>query len=369
MASDGRNMLRGLFTNVTAIIPMTGQVIEIRLKSPEPNFLQLLAQPEMAILQAGHGSGPYAIHSRRGGVVRLRPNPEGEADQGAKPATSDANDIRIRAERPGLAIARFEAGDADYVTGGTFIDLPLARAARPNTARFQPDPAYGLFGLVAADGSEVLEDPNLRLALSIAIDREGLVQRFGVPNWKIALSVLPAALDSSASPSAMSAIQNPLIERRARARSIISNRGGARGPVRVRISLPDGIGSRLLFASIASDWRRIGVEAVRVRTGQPTDFFLIDEVAPVSSAVWYLQRLSCGRAIKCSEAAQDKLKAALTELDFGKKRALIAEADAALVATNHFIPIALPMRWSLVGTGLIGWRKSAFAAHSLRKLR
>ena len=369
MAMGGRNMLRSLFYNVEAVIPMTGQVVEIRLKSPEPNFLQLLAQPDMAILRAGHGTGPYGIHSRRGAVIRLRPNPEGMVETASKPEAGDANDIRVRAERTALALARFDAGDADYLTGGTFLDLPLARAARPDTARFQPDPAYGLFGLAVSEGSEILGDANLRLALSIAIDREGLVQRFGVPNWKVALSVLPAPLDSAGPPSAMSAIQNELAERRARAQSILSNRGGSRGPLRIKVALPDGIGATLLFGSIASDWRRIGVEAVRVRPGQPADLFLIDEVAPVSSAVWYLQRLSCGKGIKCSDTAQAKLNEAMSELDLSKKRILIAEADAAQVATNHFIPIALPMRWSLVGTGLIGWRKSAFATHSLRQLR
>ena len=61
---------------------MTGQVIEIRLKVPQPDFLQLMAQPEMAIFRTlpANGTGPYTVHSTRDGVTRLRLIPA-EGDQ------------------------------------------------------------------------------------------------------------------------------------------------------------------------------------------------------------------------------------------------------------------------------------------------
>ena len=47
-----KNELKPLLGAVAQILPMTDRVIEIRLKAPRPNFLQLLAQPEMAIIRA-----------------------------------------------------------------------------------------------------------------------------------------------------------------------------------------------------------------------------------------------------------------------------------------------------------------------------
>ena len=40
---------------------MTDRVLEIRLRAPRPNLLQLLAQPEFALVRNGQGSGPFAI--------------------------------------------------------------------------------------------------------------------------------------------------------------------------------------------------------------------------------------------------------------------------------------------------------------------
>ncbi len=40
---------------------MTDEVLEISLRGPRPNFLQLLAHPEMAIIQSGQGTGPYRL--------------------------------------------------------------------------------------------------------------------------------------------------------------------------------------------------------------------------------------------------------------------------------------------------------------------
>jgi hypothetical protein len=44
---------------IAEIVAMTDRVIEIRLRSPRPNFLQLLAQPEMGIIRAGQGTGSF----------------------------------------------------------------------------------------------------------------------------------------------------------------------------------------------------------------------------------------------------------------------------------------------------------------------
>ena len=368
LATNSRHPFKGLFTPVTAIIPMTGQVVEIRLKTPEPNFLQLLAQPEMAILRSGGGTGPYAIHSRRDGIIRLRPRPDPEASEAEleKRAGDQNDDVRVRAETATMAIARFLEGDARFVTGGTYADLPLARAADVDAGRFQRDPAYGLFGLAVTASSKTLDSADLRLALTLAIDREALVRSFGVADWPSAISILPAALDSGAAPAALAALQVPIGERRERAKALIP--ASVRGRT-IKVALPSALGGRLLFAHLEADWQRIGIKAVRVMPSQPADLVLIDDVAPVSSAVWYLDRLACRDGLRCNEEAQQLLNEALAELDPAIRKDKIAQADAALVAASDYIPLALPMRWSLVGANLTGWRASAFAVHALDQLR
>ena len=44
---------------VQAVVPMTGEVIEIRMAAARPFMLQMLAQPQMGILSRDGGTGPY----------------------------------------------------------------------------------------------------------------------------------------------------------------------------------------------------------------------------------------------------------------------------------------------------------------------
>ena len=50
---------------VEEIRAMTGRVIEIRLSGPMPDFLRLLAQPELGFVKSGGGSGPIGSFARR----------------------------------------------------------------------------------------------------------------------------------------------------------------------------------------------------------------------------------------------------------------------------------------------------------------
>ena len=49
----------GPFDAVQSVVPMTGEVIEIKLTVARPFLLQILAQPQMAILAREGGTGPY----------------------------------------------------------------------------------------------------------------------------------------------------------------------------------------------------------------------------------------------------------------------------------------------------------------------
>ncbi len=344
---------------------MTGQVVEIRLKTAQPDFLQLLAQPELAVFRGSpaRGSGPYLVHSARDGVTRLRRvYPEGQAPD---PALVERDDVRIRVEPAPLAVARFAAQDISLVTGGGFNELAVARAASPTVSQFQVDPAYGLFGLAVTAESVPLADVEVRRALAMAIDRNRIVRLFGVNRWRPQLSLLPVQLDSAAPPAALEWVQLDLAARRERARAYVQGRALAE----LRIALPPGPGARLLFAALADDWRRIGIAVRMVAPGQRADLRLIDEVAPQSSAVWYVSRVGCARGLVCVAKAETALRAALDAPTIAERASGLAEADAELASAQTYIPIALPLRWSLVAPRLTGWRPSAFAIHPLRRLR
>lgn len=83
---------------VSQVRAMTGRVVEIDLSAPVPDFLQLLAQPELGISYKGQVAGPMVLaeNKRDGGIV-LTPLP-GKA----RPARG----ARLGGKRPQIACAR-----------------------------------------------------------------------------------------------------------------------------------------------------------------------------------------------------------------------------------------------------------------------
>lgn len=59
--ANSANELKDAVGAIDDIVAMTDRVIEIRLVAPRPNLLQLLAQPQFAVLRGDEGSGPFAI--------------------------------------------------------------------------------------------------------------------------------------------------------------------------------------------------------------------------------------------------------------------------------------------------------------------
>ena len=356
------NPLAPFLTAIDEIVVMTPQVIEVRLSRPRPDLLKLFAQPEMAIVdRAHHGTGPFRI-VRSGPPPLLRPIPDprrAEPDDDATPAPED--DVRLIAEKPARAILRFARGASDLALGGRFETWPLVDAARIESAAIRVDPAVGLFGLAIADREGFLADPANRQALSAAFDRAALLAAVA-PNWEAADRVLPDALDSDAPPQIPGWALLSLEERRAAARARVSAWGSA---VRLRIALPEGPGANLLYGQIGATLLAIGVTPERVAHDAPADLRLVDAVAPFDSARWYLAT-ACA---PCGPAAQEAIEQARLAPTLAARGAAITAADAAVNADTPFIPLARPLRWSLVNRRLRAYQPNIRAWHPLNRLR
>ena len=121
----------------------------------------------------------------------------------------------------------------------------------------------------------------------------------------------------------------------------------------------------MFYGFVAANLRRIGIDAVRVAQDAPADLRLLDMVAPYDSARWYLAT-ACQ---PCGPDAQAALEAAREAPDGASRARHIAEADAALAADISYIPIARPLRWSLVSLRLVQWQGNSRAWHPLNHLR
>ncbi|WP_354291413.1 ABC transporter substrate-binding protein [Sphingomonas sp. PvP055] len=363
-----RNILAPFLTAIDEIVEMTPEVIEIRLKRPRPDLLKLFAQPELAIFRVApsqSGSGPFRILAQRGPVARLRPafDPSRAADDQAAEPSTDAN-VKLIGERAAMAIARFDAGLADVVLGGSFIDWPIVLETRiaPIARRF--DPAAGLFGLAFNNRDGVLANAVNRAAIARSIDRAGFTAAIS-PEWESTVQLLPEQLDSAAPPALAAWTQASGPDDLSPRATIDAWRAANPGTITMRVALPPGPGATILYGYVAGALASLGIAAERVAPDAPADLRLIDEVAPYDSARWYVAR-ACQ---PCGGVAQLAIEAA-READSPRLRSQqIAAADAALASDVAFIPIARPLRWSLVSPRLRSWTANSRAWHPLNHLR
>jgi peptide/nickel transport system substrate-binding protein len=201
----------------------------------------------------------------------------------------------------------------------------------------------------------------------MAIDRAALVAAMGVPGLQPRETLVPAGVDDFPPPALPEWAATPLPARRDRAARAFAEAGsGLDRPLRVLV--PNGHGYRLVFAYLKRDWRAIGIETEMASPGDQADLKLVDAVAPATIATWYLRRFTCGTSKVCNPEADTLLAAARVTQDPAERQTLLGEVDRILTDAAAFIPIAAPVRWSLVSPRLTGFQANMFGRRFIGSL-
>ena len=345
---------------------MAGRVIEIRLTSPQPDFLMLLAQPELGLMHKG-GAGPMSLVREKGAAL-LKPIPPGKLGLPAvENWSSRVRNVRLQALPADKAIGQFAEGQVAVVEGGSFASLPLVDVAGISRGALQIDPVNGLFGLAFAHSDGFLSQAANREAIAMAIDRDRVAGSIGVGGWQATTRVVPPGLEGSFPAPGERWANLSLAQRRdvARARVLRWNAGKGGRP-QLRIALPDGPGADRLFGQLREDLAAIGLDAARVAEGAAADLRLIDAVAPVARASWYFHQFHCAAQHNlCDSDADRQFAAALEATDPASRIKLLGQAEASLSDANLFIPLGQPVRWSLVAGAATGFAPNSLAFHPL----
>jgi peptide/nickel transport system substrate-binding protein len=364
IASRSKNSLKDALGAVDDVVAMTDRVIEIRLIAPRPNLLPLLAQPELAILSNGAGTGPFSYNpSSGGGALRLtRQITIGDEE------VSRRQEVLLAASPAQAAIQEFASGNSDLVLGGTFSDLPYLHSVKLARGMLRFDPASGLFGLIPLRNEGRFADPASRRLLSQAIDRDAVIAALGVPNLAPRGTLLEAGLDGVAAPVAPAWTATPLGTRLPGLQAEAKRRFAKIASRTVRILLPSGPGADLLLRQLALDWGALGLAVERASSAANADFALIDEVAPSASAAWFARRFRCAVATVCDPDADQLLDAARLAPVPAQRYALLAQAASRIDDEQLFIPITAPVRWSLVSRRVQNFAGNRYARHTLTDL-
>jgi peptide/nickel transport system substrate-binding protein len=364
VGSSSANTLKDTLGAVDDIVAMTDRVIEIRLTAPRPNLLNILAQPEFSVVRNGDGQGPFIADPVQGspGVLRLTrriASPDEES--------SGNEQVLLNAAVAQQAVRSFAAGDTDLVLGGTFADLPYAQRMELRRSSLRFDPASGLFGLMPTHPAGIFHDPEVRNLLSQSIDRDLLVEALRVPGLAARATLLESGLDGIPDPVPPVWAMTPLADRRAALAATAARLFGTDMPT-IRVLLPEGPGGELVFNRLSLDWGAIGLTVERADNAGSADLKLVDAVAPSTSPAWFLRQFRCDVAPVCDAEADKLLEAARDTAIPQQRYALLAQAAALLDGEAIFIPIAAPVRWSLVSARIQGFAGNRYARHTLTDL-
>ncbi|MBF9150458.1 ABC transporter substrate-binding protein [Novosphingobium jiangmenense] len=347
---------------------MADRVIEIDLSSPVPELLTLLAQPELALTWRGKGTGPMARGEDEDGaqIYTLIP-----PEQRGLPKQPDfarrARKLAVTLASPDKAVALFNDGYADVLLGGRIDTIPLAGSIGLTRGNVQLDPVIGLFGLMVDSTQGFLGAAANREALAMAIDRDAVLGRFNIGGWQPTTRVVSPDVEDDLGTigERWQGMSSEERQAQAAARVAVWKSGGRSVPT-LNIAMPGGPGSSLVFQQLQTDFARIGLSIRRVGERDRADLRLIDVAARYGRATWFLNQLSCTvQKSVCSPVGDERVAEARKSADPAARAALLAEAEAEITAANGFIPIARPLRWSMVRSGTPGFAASPWGWHPL----
>ncbi len=391
------------------------RVVEVRLDAASPLLLGWLAEPALRVT-AARDTPTLAAYTAQGPVQRrlLR-----RRAMVSTPEARPAEIVVSSNEDAQGAIAEFLRGESDIVIGEGLGGLGEARAAAP-AAALRLDPAWAVYGYAMNTSRAALRNPDVRLALAMAIDRPALLQRFGVPAMTPAESMLPPSLRPLLAPpqqGGLAALTNgvaagvakrvasavgrgvaPSVRpvdpaaapaagwqqlapdaRLALAQRLMAVAGhGPEVPMRLVLLIPPGREHRSIAENVAADWARIGVVLAVSEVPAGTigrlvkrgDFDLaVDEAAlPVPDPVAALARWRCNADGPWCDTGFDAIVAAAAAAGPAARPALVARAEALLAAAPPLVPLFTPVRWALVAPGVDGWIPNAAGSHPLARL-
>ena len=347
---------------------MTGRVVEIRLTSPMPDFLQLLAQPELGLRKGGQGTGPMALERRGadGLLTVVAPQMRGLPEQ--EDWQDEYRPVRVTAMDARTANAAFARNQIELVLDGRLATLPLADTGALSRGTVRLEAAAGLFGLQVLDARGFLADPRNREALALAIDRSALLEPFNIGGWTPTTRIVAPDLPADEGLVGERWGDLTIEQRRAVARQRVNawKRASGTDTLSLTVDLPPGPGSDRILRRLAAMYRDIGIDLQRPAEGRRAQLQVKDRTARYGAARWFLNQFHCSLNDGiCSPEADRLVAESLRASDAATQSALLAEAERQLTAANVFIPFGAPIRWSLVRADVAGFTENAWAMHPL----
>jgi oligopeptide transport system substrate-binding protein len=377
----------GLLREVVRLEAPDDRTFRVRLERPDPALLAAASLPALAPLPADQvaaagdaffseeklvSNGPYRLKDfRLRDRTRVEKNPH---YRGAGGVSIDTVDFLAADDARTLAAFYFQ-GDADWVTS-----VPPELAPRlAGRTDYRVGPLLGTYLFRLNVTRAPLDDPRVRLALSLSLDREALVRTIVRGGEKMASSLVPRELPGYRGPAGVT--HDP-----ARARELLAEAGhpGGRGLLPFEIVFNGTEENRAIAAEVQAAWKRtLGVDVtLRVlemksllASTRRLDYAIArgSWIADIPDAIDFLRVFRGDEPNNRTGWRDDRYDALLseasTESNPVRRAALLSLAESILLEAAPVIPVYHYASRHLVSPRIEGFIENPLDRHSLSTLR
>jgi len=372
------------------------RTVVIRLQNPAPYLLGLLAQPGTFPVHGPSLAQHGGEHARPGrlvsnGAFALTDWVVGSHVVAGRnrhywndAATQLDNVHYLHHSDAGTEFRQYRAGELDV----TYIVPPQQFAwiqtNLPGELHVAPQLSVYYYGF-NLNRPPFQDNPDLRRALSLVIDRERLTTAVTGVGEAPAYGWVPRGV-ADYTPQQFDYAMQPYAERVAEARELYRKAGySAERPLRTEIRYNSGEVHNRLAVAVAAMWKEaLGVETTlyaeefrallqSIQSGAETQVFRSSWVGDYNDAYSFAQLLQTGFGINLtgySNPRYDALLAAATrEPDAARRRGLLEEAERLMLADHPVLPLYFYVNKHLVKPYVHGWTDNVMNVQYSKDLR
>ncbi|MBT8048017.1 MAG: peptide ABC transporter substrate-binding protein [Xanthomonadales bacterium] len=367
--------------------------LQITLTGPTPYFLGLLASPVAFPVNRGNLEELGDQFSRSGQLVSngayilqewvprvridLRKNPEyREAGQILIDRVS-----YIPTEDRATEIKQFRAGELDWTYEVPNNQFKWLQRYYPEELVVSPWMGSYFFGFNLTQ-EPFIDNPSLRMALSLAVDREIITDKVTQFGEQPSFSLVPPGIDGYV-PFAPEYADWTQEEREHESRRLYEQAGYSdEWPLRVEIRYNTGDNHKKIALAVASMWKQIlGVNATLVneefrvflqnrKQKLITQVFRVGWISDYNDPYSFLELFLTGNGQNDYGYSNSTFDALLEEVGLERVRArrerLMFEAERVLMSDHVIIPIYTYVTKRLVNPHLRGWQSNVMDTHPTR---
>lgn len=382
-------------------VALDDRTIKITLEIPAPFFLELLTHqttypvPKHKVEELGDAWVRDSNFVGNGAYTLAEWAPQAHVRLVKNELFYDAESVKIEEAYfyptvdTAAALKMFRAGELDYNRGAPLQQIDWMKENL--SQEFISHPYMGLSYIqinTAIDQDEfpvvgpALANPQVRLALSMALEREVMTDKILNAGQVPAYSFVPPGINNHEFGERMSFEGVPIEQRVEMAKQLLAEAGfGPDNPLEFEYKYREGIDGKRLAIATRAMWQRIGVKANLLKVEVKTHYsdMRVGKFA-VADAGWigdyndsqnflFLLQTSTGQMNygKYSNATYDALMdQANNTLDLAVRANLMRQAERIVLDEQPLIPTYFASSQSLVHTYVKGWEANVSHRHRTR---